>query len=81
MKIGDKVRLIGIPANLPVADATLDTPSTFKKCLGREFTVQEFNEIGWVELQVGSVTGSSGEKIWVEPEFLELVSKERTAEK
>jgi hypothetical protein len=34
-----------------------------------------FNEIGWAELEIQSVTESEGETIWVEPEFLELVSK------
>jgi hypothetical protein len=34
-----------------------------------------FNEIGWAELHIESVTNSRGEKIWVEPEFLEPASK------
>ena len=73
MKIGDTVRLIGMPANLPVGDADLPTQAVFEKCLGHEFTVAGFNEIGWVELVVDSIAGSHGEKIWVEPEFVEVI--------
>ena len=73
IKIGDNVRLIGIPADLPEIDA--ETQTIFGKCLGREFTVHGFNEIGWAEIPVESVTSSAGEKIWVKPDCLELVSK------
>ena len=69
------VRLIGIPDSLPDGDATLPTKARFQQCLGRAFVIASFNEIGWAELEIKSVTGSEGETIWVEPEFLELVSK------
>jgi hypothetical protein len=69
------VRLIGTPDHLPKGDAGLPTPATFEKCLRREFVISGFNEIGWAELDIESVTGSLGETIWVEPEFLVLVSK------
>jgi hypothetical protein len=70
--IGDMVRLVAIPPNLPTGDARLDTPAIFQKCLGHQFVVTGFNEIGWAEIEVAPVTGSTGETIWVEPEFLEL---------
>jgi hypothetical protein len=75
MKIGDKLRLIALPPDLPVGDADLPTKAVFNKCLGYEFVVAGFNEIGAAELLVESVTGSIGETIWVEPEFLELIPK------
>lgn len=68
-------RLTGIPANVPEGDVALPTKARFLQCLGREFVIAGFNEIGWAELEIQSVTGSEGETIWVEPEFLELVSK------
>ncbi len=34
-----------------------------------------FNDIAWAEIEITPVTGSVGETIWIEPEFLELVSK------
>ena len=73
MKIGDKVRLIALPPDLPVGDAGLPTKGVFNKCLGHDFAVAGFNEIGLAELLVESVTGSVGETIWVEPEFLEPI--------
>jgi hypothetical protein len=75
MKIGDKVRLVALPPDLPVGDAGLPTKGVFNKCLGHDFAVAGFNEIGLAELLVESVTGSIGETIWVEPEFLELIPK------
>ena len=74
MKVGSKVRLIGIPDGL---DDYPDFPSksTFLKCVGREFVAAGFNEIGWAEINIESVTGSAGEKIWIEPKFLELLSQ------
>lgn len=75
MKIGDRVRLTGIPPGLPTGDAALDTVATFRKCFEHVFTVVGFNEIGSAELKVEAVTGSIGETIWVESEFLELASR------
>jgi|HubBroStandDraft_6_1064221.scaffolds.fasta_scaffold1421267_1 hypothetical protein len=74
MKIGARVRLIGIPDGLEDYP-DLPTKSTFEKCIGREFVIAGFNEVGMAELGIQSVTGSQGEKIWVETKFLELVSK------
>jgi hypothetical protein len=75
MDIGDKVRLVGIPPNLPVGDADLQTEAAFRKCLGHVFTVVGFNEVGLAELTIELVTGSVGETISVESDFLEVVSK------
>ena len=75
MKIGDKFRLIALPPDLPVGDADLPTKAVFNKCVGHDFVVAGFNEIGLAELLVESVTGSVGETIWVEPEFLKLIPK------
>jgi hypothetical protein len=75
VKTGDKVRLIGIPADVPEGDAALPTKKRFQQCLGHVFVITAFNEIGWAEIEITSVTGSVSETIWVEPEFLEPVSK------
>jgi hypothetical protein len=74
MKVGSKVRLIGTP------DDSEDYPdfptkSTFERCVGRDFVVAGFNKVGMAEIDIESVTGSVGETIWVEPNFLELISK------
>jgi hypothetical protein len=75
MKIGDKVRLVGIPVGVPEGDVHLPTKKTFERCMGHAFVISGFNEIGWAEIEITSVTGSVGEAIWVEPECLQLISK------
>jgi hypothetical protein len=73
MKVGDKVRLVGVPDGLENYP-DLPTKSIFERCVGREFVIAGFNEVGMAELGIESVTRSVGETIWVEPTFLELVS-------
>ena len=75
MNIGDQVRLIRVPPDLPIGDTALPTEATFRTCLGHVFTVVGFKDIGWAELLTEPVTGNVGETIWVEQEYLELVSK------
>lgn len=72
IKIGDTVELMGIPADLDDAS----TQSTFEKCLGKEFTVAAFNQMGYAELPIAAVTGTSGDKIHAPPQFLKVISKQ-----
>ena len=74
MKVGSKVRLIGIPDDLEDYP-DFPTKSTFERCVGCDFVVAGFNKVGMAEIDIESVTGSVGETIWVEPKFLELISK------
>lgn len=69
-KLGDKVRLSVVPPGLEDFP-DLPTKSTFQICVGRQLTVTAITEKGWCELPIGSVTGNSGEKIYVAPQFLE----------
>ncbi len=73
MKIGSKVRLIGVPDGLDDSP-DLPTKSTFEKCVGHDFLIADFNEVGMAELNIESVTGSVGETIWVEAKFLQPIS-------
>lgn len=73
MKVGSKVRVIGIPDGLEDYP-NLPTKFTFIKCVGREFLVAGFPEGGMAELDISSVNGSVGETIWIELQFLELIS-------
>jgi hypothetical protein len=75
MNVGDRVRLISLPPGLPLGDAKLPTKATIERCVGREFVISEFNELGMAELDIESVTGRAGETIWIEPNFLKLISK------
>jgi len=73
MRIGSKVRLVGVPDGLEDYP-DLPTKTTFEKCIGHEFVIARFNDVGMAELAIQSVTGNQGESIWVEIQFLEEVS-------
>jgi hypothetical protein len=74
MRIGSKVRLVGVPDGLEDYP-DMPTKTTFEKCVGHEFVIAGFNDVGMAELAIQSVTGNKGETIWVEVQFLEQVSK------
>jgi len=59
VKIGDRVRLVAIPDDLPSNDepGAMGTSRLFQRCLGRVFSVVAINEVGWAELEVGEVNG------------------------
>jgi hypothetical protein len=48
---------------------------TFEKCVGQEFVIEGFNNVGMAELHIKSVTGKVCETIWVETKFLQSISK------
>jgi len=72
--IGTHVLLVGVPDGLEDYP-DFPTKSTFERCVGHDFVIAGFNEFGMAELEIESVTGSVGETIWVEPRFLQVVSK------
>jgi len=57
MKTGDKVRLMGISDNLP-DQPDLPTKAVFARCVGCEFVVAGFNDLGMAELVIESITGT-----------------------
>jgi len=69
MKVGDKVRLVAIPHD--IVDAA--EKSVYERCLGHEFSVAAFNELGYAELQIEAITGTSGDKIYVPHRFLKTL--------
>jgi hypothetical protein len=78
VKIGDKVKLIGIPPDVQ-DDEKFQTRTLFEKCLGKTFTIAGFETVEGlpyqlVQLDVGHVIGQASylQKIWVEPEYLQL---------
>ena len=73
MKIGDKVRIAAIPPNLPEGD--MMTRSLFEKCLGNIFAVSEFDENGFLRLDVGHIVNEPAycHTIWIESEFVESI--------
>ncbi len=73
MKIGDKVRILSIPPDLP--EGEIRTKSLFEECSGRTFPIVGFQG-HLMELEVGEVRGEapSMHSIWIEPEHVELVA-------
>lgn len=71
MKVGSRVRIVQISPHL--VEGEMNTRSVFEQCLGHVFTIAGFDDGGWLELVVDSVTGNEGETIWIEPEYVELV--------
>jgi hypothetical protein len=54
MKIGDRVRVIGVPDVLPRDQDGLKTTSLFQICVGRVFPIAGFNETNiWIEVDCG----------------------------
>ncbi len=79
MKVGDSVRLVGIPPGLD-DDDRMKSRTLFEKCVGMTFRVAGFHSaegvpFELVELEVGHVLGQEPfmHSIWVEHEYLELV--------
>lgn len=80
LKIGDKIRVRGIPPDVQHYhdDEELETSTVFERCLGGTFAIHDFDE-NRVELEVGQVMGRPAyeHSIWLEPEFIELVSQKK----
>jgi hypothetical protein len=69
LRIGDKVKVIGIPT-LSISkelENELGTTKLFKYMLGRVYTIRGFDEYGHVELHPKRLS-----HVWIEREFLKL---------
>ena len=90
LKVGGRVRIIDISSDLKDPNFDLKdaqrrqfrTAELFRFCLGREFTIQDFDRYGFVELDASenpAVRRKFGRfhTIWSEPEFLEKVGRQR----
>ncbi|CCB67878.1 MULTISPECIES: hypothetical protein [unclassified Hyphomicrobium] len=72
MKIGDKVRVLGVPDGVPKDNKQLMT--LFRGCVGKTFPIVKFDD-GLVELHVGEVFGKSAEhhQIWLDQSQVQLI--------
>jgi hypothetical protein len=74
MKIGDLVRVIGIPEDLSedAPPGGLSTKAVFEQSMGWVFPIIDITPEGLVELEVGEAVGVEPylHSIWLEPEFL-----------
>ena len=73
MKIGDKIRVIKVPAGLR-DDDDLRTRTLFDLCLGRTFPIAGI-DANRIELHVGEVLGVPAyiHSIYIEPEYVEVI--------
>jgi hypothetical protein len=79
LKIGDKIRVIGVPPNTP----EMNTRSAFQAALGHVFPIRGFLQ-GEIELWIGHLTSAKKrymESIWIEPELVEFVARPRRKNK
>lgn len=79
LKIGDKIRVTGIPSDVlsdRYDEEELKTRTVFERCLERVFPVESFDD-NRVELLVGKVMGRPAYEhtIYLEPDFVEFVAK------
>jgi hypothetical protein len=78
VKVGDKVKLVGIPPDIRDRER-MQTHTPFEKCLGRVFKVTELERVEGLQyplarLEVGHAVGKKhSEVIWVELEFLKII--------
>ena len=82
MKVGDTVRLIGIPPDVE-DDQELRTRTLFENCLGKTFPIIALETVDGlphqlIRLDVGHILGEPtyNQTIWVEPGYLELENPE-----
>lgn len=77
MKIGDKVRLVGIPDLSSIPDDVLDelkTKETLENAQGKIFEVIGVNEFGMAELEIPNIDDDELlDTVFIEPEFLEVI--------
>lgn len=72
MKVGDRVRVVRVPASLP---DDRGTRSLLASCIGRTFSIVGFQG-HLLELEVGEILGKEPymDSIWIEPEHVEVVA-------
>ncbi len=79
-RVGDRVTIIKFPPDLKV-ETELQTKRVFELCLGKTYTIQDFDRYGHLELMVGrdvdKIVGGSKNTIWIEPEFVVLAKRKR----
>ncbi|MGL4397774.1 MAG: hypothetical protein ACRCS9_14635 [Hyphomicrobium sp.] len=73
MKVGDRVRVTKVPADLPAQDQRLQT--LFKTCVGKEFEVVSIED-EQIELHVGSAFGKAADyhRIWLPADHVRTVA-------
>lgn len=71
MTVGDRVRVVRVSRHLREGNKQ----SVYEQCVGHTFTVDGFDGDGWVEIDVGSISGRAFELIVIEPECLEVVEQ------
>jgi hypothetical protein len=77
-RVGDKVKIIGIPpmSFAPGVKDELGSEKLFKSMPGKIYTVRGFNKYGHIELRP-----TRSDFVWIEPELLKLSAARSTKRK
>jgi len=71
LAVGDTVLVLAAPANL--AKSPPETQAVFSRAVGQVIPIQDFNEYGFVELQMTPPRFRGWDSIWIEPSLLRKV--------
>ncbi len=87
MKIGDRIRVLKIPPDVRDVKG-MNTKTIFRLCVGKIFPIKGFMRVPEIkkrllELEVGRVVGKPPcfDTIWIEPEYVEIVTPARARKK
>ena len=71
LAVGDTVLVLAAPADL--AKSAPETQVAFSRAVGRVIPIEDFNEYGFVELQMTPPRFRGWDSIWIEPTLLRKV--------
>lgn len=79
--VGGQVRILSVPKELTLApprDTYQEMIDLFEKCIGKIYPVRGITEYGGVEIRLfddgAPDSGSLGHVLWIEPDYLEVIS-------
>ncbi len=73
MKVGDTVKIIGIPPDVR-DDDELKTRTLFETCLGKTFQIESLERVEGLDYPLIELRVGSSDRIWIEPCYVELVT-------
>ncbi len=76
MKVGDRVRIVRLPETVRDSEE-FKTRSILERCVGHVFPVMGFNNVGFIQIDIGEIIGKPPyiKSIWIEPDCVELVAE------
>lgn len=76
-RVGNRIRVLQVPPSV-LEKMPLETITIFRRCVGQILSIEGFDNRGHLELNVmdngSQAPNSCHHTIWIEPEYVELVS-------